>query len=282
MLGKLIKHEWKSTYKVCGLIFICVALFTLLSCISLRMPSIYSAMTYRDGGAFGVLDAMGALTFVLYVLTLLGASYGVIIYLGVHFHKSMYTDEGYLTHTLPVTVHQLFVSKILVGAVWMLLVGAAIIVSVVGLLYTFMCMYMPGTPAEVTGVLAESFSQLFEELGSDIQAELVHLTVSTVLTVVVGPFCSAAILFGSITLGQLFTRYRALMAIVCYIVVNILQSVLSFLIQIPLTIGYVMAGSDPVAYYAKTFDWSLVLSLITGVLLYFASYMVLTRKFDIE
>ena len=77
-------------------------------------------------------------TLILYVIMLLASTWGMLIFLGIRFYRSMYTDEGYLSHTLPVTANQLFLSKILVSGVWYLFISIGIGISVVALVVSLM------------------------------------------------------------------------------------------------------------------------------------------------
>ena len=100
MLGKLIKHEWKSTYKMGCLMLVVIALITVFGWLAFQTP-MWKSLS-RNDFSFGWLDIFGFLTLMMYVLLLVGVNFGILIYLGVRFYKTMYTDEGYLTHTLPV------------------------------------------------------------------------------------------------------------------------------------------------------------------------------------
>ncbi len=291
MLGKLIKYEWKGTYKVCCLILACVAAFTVLGCLSLKMPALDAALRAVENGgsvgaSFGIWDGMAVLTFILYVLALTGASYGILIYLGVHFYKSMYTDEGYLTHTLPVTADQLLVSKILVGGIWMILVLLAIAASIAALFSAFFGMYLQITPVEIFQEFGAAMAELFGGAGEMLRVRVIHLAVIVILTCLIGSFCSIAMLFGSITIGQLFSKYRALMAIVCYIGVSILNGILGSVVQLPFTVSFVMQPNQNdvwfLDYYNNIFDASFLLTLVMGAVLYFVARMILVRKFDLE
>lgn len=281
MLGKLMKHEWKNTCKVGGILLLFVAVFTVLGCISMRMPALYSSMNGDSNVRFGIWDVMGLLTFMLYVIMLMGVSYGILIYLGVHFYRSMFTDEGYLTHTLPVNAHQVLLSKVLIGGAWMLLESLAIVVSVVALVYAFCCMYLVTTPVELTELVLKDLGELFAQLPADTRGNLLQIGIWFVLILLIGPLSSVVILFGSITLGQLFKKYRAMMAIVCYIAVSILLMILVSIVQIPISIGYVM-NNNPMGLYKVTYAVSFLMSVGVGILMYFVSHIILTKKFDIE
>ena len=120
MLGRLIKHEWKSTYKVGCLMLAAMAVTTFLGWMSFQTP-MWRSMG-DGGGRFIWLDIFGAFTLVMYVVLLVVINSGIVIYVGVHFYKTMYTDEGYLLHTLPVTKHEILFCKILVGGLWVLII----------------------------------------------------------------------------------------------------------------------------------------------------------------
>ena len=52
------------------------------------------------------------------------------IYSGYHFHKNVFTDQGYLTNTLPVTPSQLLLSKELAALLWLLIDVVVISISI--------------------------------------------------------------------------------------------------------------------------------------------------------
>ncbi len=291
MLGKLVKHEWRSTWKIGTLLMICIAALTLVSCLALRMPFLYGAMSGESNPVFGILDVMGILTLIVYVFAMMGVTYGLMIYLGIHFYKSMYTDEGYLTHTLPVTHHQLLIAKTLVSGIWMILMNLVLILSIVVLAYTAVCMYMNATPADVTGVLGEAIAEGFSMMPDEIKSKTVLFVVMLIFLLLLSPFCSMLMLFGSITLGQLFTKHRAIMAIVCYIGVSFVCGIFSSVVSMITSFRYMfreMASDvfDEAAFmldfYSGTYGIQIVVLLLTGALLYFVSHLILQKKFDIE
>ena len=114
MLGKLMKYEWKNTWKVGCLMLLGMFLITVIGCVVLRMPGVTAIF---DGNASVAMSWLGISSFVatliLYVIMLMAATWGIMIFLGIRFYRSMYSDEGYLSHTLPVTANQLFLSKVL-------------------------------------------------------------------------------------------------------------------------------------------------------------------------
>ena len=102
MLGKLIKHEFKSTahsmlgvFMAAGITFVVMMLVFLIKIKSLMVISSV---------------VLGAIAVAVLVITL----FSII----TTFNKSLYGAQGYLSFTLPVTSRQLLASKTIVSLAW--------------------------------------------------------------------------------------------------------------------------------------------------------------------
>ena len=104
MLKKLIKYEWKDTRRLLLPINLAIIVLTLVGCAMLS-TSIFDS---KESLIFSIPLLL------LYVLSIMAFSSVTIIYIYVRFYKNLYTAEGYLMHTLPVTPMQLFHSKLIV------------------------------------------------------------------------------------------------------------------------------------------------------------------------
>ena len=126
MLTKLISHEWKDTFKVPALL---LTITVLLSAASLVYFSV------ADQAAADIdLNVRNFVLYIAYILILSGLSMILTIYFAIRFYKNLYTDEGYLMHTLPVKPWMLIVSKLTIGTIWfylidLLLVGAITLIT---------------------------------------------------------------------------------------------------------------------------------------------------------
>lgn len=108
MLGKLIKHEFKDTYKPICVYYAVLGLLTILGVIGTDSIPI----------ADNLLDILRIISIAAY-MTMMGLL-GIItiMVLCSQFEKTMYGDRGYLTHTLPVKKGELLASKYIVSVVW--------------------------------------------------------------------------------------------------------------------------------------------------------------------
>ena len=76
----------------------------------------------------------------------------------------MYTDEGYLLHTLPVTKHEILASKILVGGLWVLIIVFSMYLSLFLLGLSMVWVILPDNYTAETGKVAESHNAVKGEV----------------------------------------------------------------------------------------------------------------------
>lgn len=256
MLGKLMKYEWKNIWKAGTLMLLGMLVVTVIGCVVLRMPGgvVTGLLDNNDINAtqsWFVLSSFVA-TLILYVIMLLASTWGMLIFLGIRFYRSMYTDEGYLSHTLPVTANQLFLSKVLVSGVWYLFISIGIGISVVALVVSLMTGLLnigelSSVLTQYNGNIWEFLADAFYELGRTYEEEmginLLHYGITLLLTYVAGPFITMVTLFGALTIGQLSSKHKGLMGILAYAGLTILSSIIGSTVQSAFMFGANVANS---------------------------------------
>ena len=176
-----MKYEWKNIWKAGTLMLLGMLVVTVIGCVVLRMPGgvVTGLLDNNDINAtqsWFVLSSFVA-TLILYVIMLLASTWGMLIFLGIRFYRSMYTDEGYLSHTLPVTANQLFLSKVLVSGVWYLFITIGIGISVVALIVSLMTGLLnigelSSVLTQYNGNIWEFMADAFYELGRTYEEEM--------------------------------------------------------------------------------------------------------------
>ena len=118
MFTKLLKREWKASFKLMSIMSLAVLGVSALEAVVLRM---------LIGGSRSLVSSMveGTLASLLLFLSLAIVAYaiGVQIFLIVRFYKNKFTDEGYLTFTLPVSSQNIFLSSLLNMVIWTVISG---------------------------------------------------------------------------------------------------------------------------------------------------------------
>lgn len=290
MLGKLIKHEWKSVYKVGSILLLAMLAVTAIGCVVLQMPWLKDLFTEESNlGEVQtvILTFTLMISFILYIFLLVGITYGIMIYLGVHFYKTMYTEQGYLTNTLPVTPHQLLISKTLVSGIWYVLIEVAVIISVVALIFSFVAGL--GTTEGYT--LAEALETVWSELvlvfESEFKGTMIHFLIYMVITMLVSPFAAMLMIFGALTIGQLSRKHKAAMGILAYFGICIVNMIISMIVSMIYTVKISLTSiNNPAAVNGMDmmgiYDASLIIVIVMAVALYWISHYILSKKLNME
>ena len=210
---------------------------------------------------------MGAVAYILiYAIFIVGIVLATILYLAVRMQKSLFSDEGYLTNTLPVSSDKLLWSKILVFWTW-----SAIDFLCVALSILILVSY-PDTMQDIVNGFQTFFTSLLGFEGYFF-------------------YFTALILF-SICLGSLFKTHKTLGAVVSFFGINIGQSIVMLIIlfivpplspistMVTTESGEVISstGGNGTAQMIFMLAWYLVLSVV----FYFGSRYILTKKLNLD
>ena len=258
MLTKLISHEWKDTFKVPALL---LTITVLLSAASLVYFSV------ADQASAGTdLNVRNFVLYIAYILILSGLSMILTIYFAIRFYKNLYTDEGYLMHTLPVKPWMLIVSKLTIGTIWfylidLLLVGAITLITLIAL--PTMAYFSPEDLLELR-TMFQSYHTIFTV------PSILFLAIPVMIISSVFSLLTIYASYASISLGQLFSSHKVLASILCYLGLSTILSTAMMLLTTPTTAGVFILQStsaNPMTDFASIY-WSIMLiSLFANLVL---------------
>lgn len=275
MLSKLIKYEWKGTYKVLMLINAFTVFITALCMIILNSP-VYRVMDNESALVWGML------LFLLYYATLIGVSMAVTIYCGIRFYKSMYTDEGYLMHTLPVTKNQLILSRLIIHSIHMLITELLIYLSI-ALLLAPVCKIIGDRDPDFT------MEVLMHESVSEMGISIPTFVSVIIITVLIATPCAILLVYGAISLGQTFQKHKVMGSLLCYVgLYCVVQTVTSFA-MFPQMITYIGATTDSLNvtfdfrnYFFGVLGSSTFILMVFAVVCYIISYHMMQKKLNLD
>lgn len=220
MLTKLLEHEWKSNWKVPTI------LIGILLLLALLTGSTFAVPVWEDNMlALGMLIVFIWMTF---YLGMIGVSLGISIYLAVRFYKSMYTDEGYLTHTLPVTARQLLLAKGIHMAIWNCLISLAIVVSFM-ICGGMVLLFLTPLRAEMMEVWRELQLRWRQLIGFD----TINFICSLIFMTITGILYSTTLIMGSVSIGQNLTKHKILGSIGAYFALNVIVFMGDMVVVVP-------------------------------------------------
>ncbi len=139
MLSKLLKYDFRALAKYgkpMALIMLGVIVLGSLGSWGLTSLMYYTFMTAVEPGAAPFFILMLLLLELFLILALIGSVTAILILSYVHFYKSLVTDEGYLTFTLPVKPSAILLSKVINGIIWQLIFVAIAVVGIVAIVGT--------------------------------------------------------------------------------------------------------------------------------------------------
>ena len=164
MFAKLLKHEFKSQAKL----FLILSLAALgaggIGCgmLSLILHLVQTEMD-TAGAILGVI--FSAILMFFMFLVIIAYVYAVTILLVYRFYKYHFSDEGYLTFTLPASTHQILLSSILNMVIWQAITGIVLLISGVLIMLPVLAMMQ-----QELGLSSMIFSEIFLNMMNSYEA----------------------------------------------------------------------------------------------------------------
>ena len=243
MFWNLVRYEFKNVNK--WFLALYAAVLSLSVIIGIQGSSL-SSTYYQDKGV--VMLVFLSLVFGGLVITL---SISTLILIIQRFKGSVYDRHGYLTLTLPVSEHQIILAKLLGAFIWSLISSAVLVLSI----YIILVIIEPNS------VNFLAFKDLFQQYLDSIGLYLISFILSTVS----GILC----IYLAISIGQLFNEYRTALAVLAYIVIQIVLGFVGLNLRIDTNFNMML-----------TFEIFTDLILIAGF--YLGTYYILKNKVNLQ
>jgi Predicted membrane protein len=277
MLRKLLKYEVKYSMKFLLPLNLVLILLGFIASLSLGyMRNDYLGIYSNSMPAIQMVTI--GFIFLIYILAIILVGIVTAFSLVRRFYKNFFTDEGYLTFTLPVKASTLFLTKIINTFIWIIMYATSSIISI-----TFF-------------ILNEfSFSKLWDSLiiGFNDLAGFVGVTpfVYGFLLIVLAFLSSLAgilLLYACFSLGYTLTKRKLFMSILLYIGVNIIinwiSTLMSVLIMDEMARGFVTSVlyDSTVFLTLERILMHIGLSILQCIVCYFISHYCITKKLNLE
>lgn len=285
MLKKLFVHEWRSFWKVPAAMCLFALAYALIGALTFQTDLWTS--DYRLVRLVLVFGSIG------YFILLIAPAIILSIYTALRFYRNLFTDEGYLMHTLPVKKWELITAKGLVAVIW------NVITTITTLLAVFLVVLLISMSSRYGGVtwadLTESFAQFFHE-AIPIVKEMFRMPVWMVALLflgnfIVGAFYNTLLLYASVSIGHLWKKHpmagTVLSYIGFYLAISFLTSAFS-INSLNLTMGNIFFASNYTAYASmgdyllRVLGNSYLVSAI-GILVFYAiTEWIMSHKLNLD
>ncbi len=282
MLLKLMKHEMKSLWHYCGLVIICVLI----------------ASAIFEIGVVGVVAIKNSVVDIIMIpsLIFLGfaivavLAYGIQFGVAFRFYRTMSSDEGYLTHTLPVNTSQHILSKLLSACIYTI---CSVIYLIIFIVLTVIVL------AGVTGGfdhfpdIMRELKVAYDEFKSVVNIPIALFIAEYTIMSLVSVVYSILIMYVSVALGQLISTHKFVWSVVFYMIIT---SVIGIITQIATMIftaipglfaPFMAAGENatPELFMGATHVIILIVTVlmaVVGLVAFFVTKYIYERKLNLE
>lgn len=279
MLIKLMKYEWKASWKVCAIINFFTVFATILGAFA--MNSLQNGVLHKDRFSY-----IAVVLFIFYYMSIIGVSFSMSIYVGVRFYRNLYTDEGYLMHTLPVTKRQLVLSKLLIHTVCMMITQILLVFSICVTMFPLMALLLDEPELSSPMVLLmQSVREATGTMGISLPAFFLCIAIATLI----GQVSGILSIYCAISLGQTFHRHKVMGSILCYIGIYCLIQTLTTILTMPQMYTHISQTESapfvnphvPVYLYSILLSVS-VESLFIGIACYILTLYLMNKRLNLQ
>jgi len=230
MFAKLLKHEFNSQRSLLGWLTVAALGAGAIGAVVVQLlihifnNELYAVETVVNEGREVFLTlAIVALLFLVMILF-----FGIILYANAtglillyRFYKHHFTDEGYLTFTLPATTHQILLSSIVNILIWYVISAVTVIVALAAMA-TPLFVLAQQQAAAILPEMGEVFAEAFGEQWGVLYLVMI---ISTFLGQLILPLTA-------ITIGaQVTKKYKLLAGVGIYIGLNMAVSFISGIVS---------------------------------------------------
>ncbi|MBR4758848.1 MAG: hypothetical protein IK078_01685 [Lachnospiraceae bacterium] len=260
MLKKLFVHEWKDTWRLMAILNAAVVLLTLCGLMVFNkngLGKLFEDVDRYEGSAGLLIAGVTTYTFIYFVM-IAALSIASTLYFFIRFYKNLYTDQGYLMHTLPVTEHELIWSKTFVAVIWKVISSVVTVAAIFTLI-----------GSAIGEAFWDGFAEAFGEIGVSIGSAkgvlvillfLIFSLASTLFSIFMG--------YAAVSIGQQFAKNKVLASIGVYLGMQFAINMITNILTQGLVIG--LSYSDILSNWEPT-ENTFIIGLLIGDLIIIAA-----------
>jgi len=263
MLGKLLKHEFRATLRIMGPLYL--VLMALSVCTNLSIH-VYELSDSR------MLHILGAIIMTAFGIGIVGVCVVSVVLMISRFRRNLMSDEGYVMFTLPVSIHELVWSKIIVSVAWF----AATVVSVIlsGIIVTFRIAYVTGFAAQL--------KEMFQQITAYYAMNGIAMVLEALLLAFLSCAAICLLFYASIAVGHSFTNRKALMSVVFFFIFQFATQVVGSVSAFGLADYNPFMNMGPVAVVHAGMWLAILAALIYCAVFYVITTYMLKKRLNLE
>lgn len=269
MVKKLYKHEFLAWLRVVPIIFG----ITLLTAAFHRVLQIFETNSVY----YNIVNGSAIILFAVSLLVCLAAP---IVFGVVRFYKNLFTGEGYLTFTLPVSTTTHLNVKVITTVVFSI---ASFVVCLLSALII--------TAGDVFTELWKAFVYIWKLIPKEDAGHLIGYAAEFCVLMIVAMFASVLLYNSCLCIGQLAKKNRILLAVGVYFGYYMLTQFFSTIFIIIFTVLETTDALAPIYSWVVAHPWAsghiglcgmIVLDAVLGFILWLVCRFILRKKLNLE
>ncbi len=269
MVKKLFKHELFAL----GRVLLIMQGILLAAAVFLRVLQFFES----EHLVYSIVFFFAAL---LYGVAVFVNSMAPLVMAVVRYYRNLFTAEGYLSFSLPVTASQHLMVKALGALVFQVVSWVVTALSLV--------IVMAGDVLHEVGLAA---AYLFKQIPADVSGNMFLWGFELLLIFAVSFLSQVFLYYGCVSIGQLSRKNRVLFAVgvyfAYYVATQVLGTVLTVLVavlgdHIPFDILAEFMEAHPIAFVHLFLCGMLLLTVVFTVAYFFVSHAIIRKRLNLE
>ncbi|MDO5400719.1 MAG: hypothetical protein Q4F17_07050 [Eubacteriales bacterium] len=271
MFAKLLKQEFRATGKAMAVL--CLSALGLGLAGGLSGGCLAAANLAEQNKFIETLCAMIAVFSGIFIAV---CGVGTLVLMIARFYKSRFTDEGYLTFTLPVTTHQVLLSS-LVSSVLNVLLGILAVAGGYLLMGLVSVSFVEGFWGTLWENLPEFWQMLVKGLKETWQARYLGYILLTLYSLLASAVSQLVSVMLAVTIGAIIAKkHKILAAVGVYYGINLAVSI----VGINSLVFGIMQNTHGVSFVSVMGPMAISATLI-ALAGYFVTYYLVDRKLNL-
>lgn len=269
MVKKLFKHEILAYLRMLTPIYIILCGIAVMS----RILQFFE-------NSNGVYSIIFGTSIVIYVVSIAAALILTMVFIIIRFYKHMFSAEGYLTHTLPVTVNEHIFVKIATAMLSQVATLIAVIASVAII-----------TSGELLVEVFKAISYLYNTFSTLLKPNLLYYIIEVIILLIVALIAETLLFYAVISVGQLSRKNRVIASIGVYFAYYVISQIIGTVFVVAITLMSNTVISERVTDFIEknpfktvhiAFIGMTVFYALLSIAYYFITSIIVRKKLNLE
>lgn len=287
MLGKLIKYELKATSRwflplYCGIIIF--AIFSKISTVVINLEDI-KHLSYNNPLVELIVNTAMLISGFLYSFVIITTIVMTFVIAIRRFYKNLLSDEGYLMFTLPISSHNLILSKLLTTIIWYTC-------SILVIIFSLFILIVNKDFLHVMSLLSTALLFFFNEIQK--YPSFISFFVLILINLFISIPYLVLMIYASISIGHTRNSHKVLYSFGAFlgldIIISIVSNIISFIFFFPYFNSFKIYDSygafNSIHSIFGSLNSFLIFSLFLSIALcvgfYFITNYILSKKLNLE